>query len=807
MARKKTLAAALVSLACLQAGSTYALGLGELTLESFLNEPLRARVSLLDIGSLHEDQIRVRLATPGDFDRLGVDRAYFLTSIKFAVEIDGSGRGVIVLTSEDPVLEPYLDFIVETRWPSGRLLRNYTVLVDPPVFDTRSPAVSASERVAAIEDSEVVVAAEKKTGTETGDTGTRVSMRESALAPGAMPQRNFGADTAPEPAPGARYMIRRDETLWTIAQRARVDGVSVQQTMLEIQRLNPDAFIDGNINRIKAGFIIYLPASGDISQADIDATLAAVRQQNEDWRAGRPSAPGTPGPALRISSAEDAQAEEVAAAPEQSSAAVQTLDELQRSERERDDLGQRLAALAERMETLERVVELKDAQIASLQQALAAAESAAVTVPVTESPPVGDQLTAVTDAPGAIVDPSAEPALAESAMPAPTPTPAPAPAPASSGGLWNWLYTLGGVLLAVLLGLLLWRRRQGGEDEGDGVGGFAQRAPARRPSEPDAFADIKLRDSELDLDEEDGGLDSDTVDTIPVAAPSAPVTATKRPETTAERGYGERRHDQYASDVEAGDALAEADIYIAYGRYAQAIDLLRKALRSEPDNVAYRLKLVDLAAETGDRGEAEVQLTELKRIGQAEAVAQAEVVLDSILAASPVEPDAGPDDFMLGDVASADDEIGSFELGETEPEDVAVTRPAQALEVPAVAEDLSGELEHLSFLGSADSPEESLPGPDAEPEFLGLEIEDSPIEELDLAAEFDRERERSLSDGSEDDFVFADDGDPLSTKLDLARAYIDMGDDDGARQILEEVLAEGNDEQQQDARELLDRLG
>ncbi|HEY7776374.1 MAG TPA: hypothetical protein VIC02_07510, partial [Kineobactrum sp.] len=135
MVHKRKLAAALVSWSCMQAGSAWGLGLGELTMESFLNEPLQARVSLLDVGNLHADQIRVRLATSEDFDRLGVDRAYFLTGIKFDIELDSSGRGVIVLQSADPVLEPFLDFIVETRWPSGRVLRNYTVLVDPPVFD------------------------------------------------------------------------------------------------------------------------------------------------------------------------------------------------------------------------------------------------------------------------------------------------------------------------------------------------------------------------------------------------------------------------------------------------------------------------------------------------------------------------------------------------------------------------------------------------------------------------------------------------------------------------------------------------
>ena len=91
-----------------------------------------------------------------------------------------------------------------------------------------------------------------------------------------------------------------------------------------------------------------------------------------------------------------------------------------------------------------------------------------------------------------------------------------------------------------------------------------------------------------------------------------------------QRGYGERKHDEYASDVDAGDALAEADIYIAYGRYAQAMDLLRKATLSDPDNPAYRLKLLDLAAETGDRDQADQQMMELQRIGDATSIDRAE---------------------------------------------------------------------------------------------------------------------------------------------------------------------------------------
>jgi pilus assembly protein FimV len=121
MARK--FAAVVFSLGCLQASSVMALGLGELTLDSFLNEPLNARVDLLNTGGLHQDEIRIRLATKEDFDKLGLHRAYFLTNIKFEVVAGDSGNAQLVISSDEPVLEPYLDFIVEARWPSGRLLR------------------------------------------------------------------------------------------------------------------------------------------------------------------------------------------------------------------------------------------------------------------------------------------------------------------------------------------------------------------------------------------------------------------------------------------------------------------------------------------------------------------------------------------------------------------------------------------------------------------------------------------------------------------------------------------------------------
>lgn len=820
MARKRTLAAALATVGYLQVAPAWSLGLGEITLHSFLNEPLRASVNLINAGNLHEDQIRVRLATSEDFDRLGVERAYFLTSIKFDVRLDEQGNGKIVLTSEDPVLEPYLDFIVEARWPAGRLLRNYTVLVDPPAQLAGSRIVSAREQ---LKEKEPAAPASASTAapdpSPAASRGDRVNLRESGLAPGEMPRRAYGADTADRPRPGARYMIRRDETLWTIAQNARPEGASVQQTMLEIQRLNPEAFIDGNINRIKAGYIIYLPEGEDMSRADVEAIREQIRQQNADWRAGRASDPEASRAALRLASDDDGEAAGAPAdvsageASDQSDGVIADTNaapatgapveaaesepqqqgaELARAEQERDALAAQLNSLGERLASLERMVALRDAQIAELQAALAEAQ--------------------------------ARPA-ADSVAPASQPQPV---AEEAEEGSRLWWYGLGAAAIAALLGLLAWRRREADDDSaGDATASGGFRAAAGQGASPsDAFAGVELRDQdvELDLDEE--------------MAAAAPVIAPGKPAAGPQRGYGERRHDQYAADVEASDALAEADIYVAYGRFPQAMDLLRKAVGAEPDNASFRLRLLELAVETGNRDEAEAQLEALREIGDSGSIEAAENLMlggavfnhrsaEDQAAATPAAyaatgqlQDAAPEaelasgseaDDLAADLAAvygAEDNAAAGTVAADT--DDALARPSAAApefqgnlsdygsgEGPV--DDLSEDLPDLSRPGDGLDEQVPVVGDD-EPEFLGLEIEDGD-EELDLT------RDSSPATSDEDDFVFADDGDPVATKLDLARAYIDMGDEEGAREILKEVLQVGSAEQQQDARTLLDRLG
>ena len=754
MARK--FAAVVFSLGCVQTSSLMALGLGEMTLDSYLNEPLKARVDLLNVGGLHEDQIRVRLATTEDFKRMGVDRAYFLTSITFDVEIDDNGRARIAITSEDPVLEPYLDFILEARWPSGRLLREYTVLVDPPVFDDATPVVSASSRVAQVE-GEAEPAKKNWEVITSGTSGTRVDVRDSDLPPGQMPSRAFNATTAPQAEAGSRYMIHRDDTLWSIASSARPSGTSVHQTMLDIQRLNPDAFIDGNINKIKAGYIIYLPTESDISSADESRAMAEVRSQNQAWRDAKATEPDYgSGPSLRISAEpeEEAIAEPAEAAVVATNAAA--LEDMEKSGLERVELEQRLASMEQQVETLQRIVSLKDDQIAALQNVLAEKqedgeaglpEAELVELEALEGEVEGTAEIESAESPEevAVVESVAQVdddavAAAEAVAVAKAPAPekpkpdAPAPTESSPGFFSNLWFVIGAVVLG-LLGILYMRRRGQTEESVE-----VEQSPAPTPAEK-VFADVKLTDQELELEDapEPQKLEEEDV--------SEPA-----PDT---RGYGEHKHDEYASD-EGSDALAEAEIYIAYGRYPQAIELLRNALTVDPANAAYRLKLLQLYLETGDRPQAMEQFSELESIGDSDMIAQAKAAL------------------------------GSQE------------RAVQADPVPPASEPQT----ETNLLAERDDALES--------DFSGLEIEEvgptSNLEdELDLSTDFD---ETDIpADNLEEDLLIAAESNGMSTKLDLARAYMDMGDDDGARQILEEVAAEGNEELQAEARALIERIG
>lgn len=800
MARK--LAAVAFSLGFFHASSLLALGLGEMQLESFLNEPLKASVDLLNMGGLHEDEIRVRLATSEDFDKLGLERAYFLTTVTFEVVSNGQGGAQILIRSEEPVLEPYLDFAVEARWPSGRLLREYTVLIDPPVFSQATPVVSASERVSA---SQSVVATEG--GPAPVDYNERYAARNtgvdmSGLAAGSAPQRDYNASSAPAPAPGSRYTIRRDQTLWEIASQTKPAGTSVHQMMLDIQRLNPDAFINGNINRIKAGYVIYLPTAEDVSSGDVSTALAEVREQNEAWRQGRDNTlSASRGPSLRISAEPEAVvAGESSAAGQAGTEAPPAGEALQSASSSTDsgataaaadipasDTQARLAALEQQLETLQRIVSLKDDQIAALQDALKDSGGAVPDVGSVQPAPeiaedaeaaavaeitAGAEVTAGaegeavaeiaegTEAVAPAVSPEPLESLAEAEVEVPPvaageqaaettqvkkpqePSPTPPPAEAGEGWTRYLLYALGALLLAIA-GMVIARRRSQVGDSGDDETALPIRQATIRE---DVFADVRLQDQNLEV--------------VPVF--EEPVSIDVPGSSTRDnRGYGERKHDEYVSD-DAPNPLAEADVYIAYGRHPRAIELLNDALKVEPGNPVYRLKLLEIYVGVDDRVAATAQLNKIEAIGDHDSITRAEALMERL-------------------------------SRHEEPELPTTIVPTAVNRGPGLSPN------PLQMLTDSN---ESL-----EEDFSGLEIEEqfTPGEEdeLDLSGDFTVESSIGYED---EELVIAADSNALSTKLDLARAYLDMGDDDGARQILDEVVAEGTEDLKAEAEALLSRI-
>ena len=277
MARRLALGYALIATVwCTQA---FALGLGDITIHSALNQKLNAEIELLETRGMSENEIVAQLATADDFKRVGIERFFFLTALQFHVEMRDQDHAILRVTSAQPITEPYLNFLVQVIWPSGRLLKEYTVLLDPPTYkDQPAPAVASPGR-------------SDPGGGPAGRVERTPTRPDSQVSLSSAP-RSTQPDTQSPPQDrltGDTYGVTdRDDTLWKIAQRARRgEGLSVQQNMLAIARLNPEAFIGGNINLLKAGYTLRLPTEADVQAIPSAEAVSEVAAQNQAWEAYR----------------------------------------------------------------------------------------------------------------------------------------------------------------------------------------------------------------------------------------------------------------------------------------------------------------------------------------------------------------------------------------------------------------------------------------------------------------------------------------------------------------------------------------
>ena len=336
-------------------GMAGALELGDISSRAALGQTLSANIDLRGAADLSSEEVVVSLASAEDFERLGVDRNVVTSGLKFTPDVGKNGRGVIHVSSSRPIREPYVNFVLQVVWPQGRLVREFTLLLDPPTYVASPVAPPAIAPMAA----------------------TR--------APQAQPLAPSGAGAA-----GAdSYRIQRNDALWDIASRNRPSGsVSVMQTMAAMQRMNPDAFVDGNINRLKVGQVLRLPSEQQVREQSHAQAVAHVEAQNSQWKAKRnpqlaqqgrqldathkAEAGSAPAKAderdnLRLVSGQPGKVKRKVDA-EQLAVAQEGLDS---ARREGDELRSRIADLESQTQKLNKLIELKDSQIAGLIARLA----------------------------------------------------------------------------------------------------------------------------------------------------------------------------------------------------------------------------------------------------------------------------------------------------------------------------------------------------------------------------------------------------------------------------------------------------
>ncbi|KAF4557419.1 FimV/HubP family polar landmark protein [Pseudomonas asiatica] len=906
MLRIRKLVLAMAAASALSSGMANALGLGELTLKSAQNQPLDAEIELLDVRDLTAAEVAPSLAPPEDFSKAGVAFPTYLEDLTFTPVINPNGKSVLRVTSSQPLPEPVVKFLVQVMWPQGRLLRDYSVLLDQAKAQGDKPAAG---------------------------------------------------NVAPAVTAAGSYTTQRRDTLWQIAAR-NTQGGSIQQTMIAIQALNPDAFIGNNINQLKVGQVLRLPDQQQIQNIPQGEATAEVAEQYAAWREGRRLGPRArqldatrrgaaeaapariaQGDNLRlVSPGNQAGAGQAKALNDKLAVAQESLDT---SRRDNEELKSRMADLQSQLDKLQRLIELKNNQLARLEAQGAAAPAEPVAKP----------------APAA-VDTAPKPVPAAEAAPAGQPD---SVIDEIMGNPLLLGLIAGSAFLVLLLLLLLLARKRKAQQE----------------------AEKHLRMARALEEEQGAGFDSDSAsfDGVEVSAPSvtlspAVVAASAAAATAAEKTAAPASEAQPEPQADPHAALlAEVEQCVAEGRLNRATDLLEPAVAAAPQRDDLRLKLMDVYARQGDQSAFVEQERKLPASEQnSEAVAGLKERYPAMLglaaaglgaAALAAEMDEQyvqellqdqPDTPVVADVAPEEVPVVEPEVA-IEPEAVALAEPETALE-PEV--DLDAELDAFDEVPTLDAPgldeqdldsafdlslgddlpeQDPLAAPlldesvaqqpvveepvldepalesvqpedepfavdaelqaDADAEFeamlaqaepqpavdlsdFDLDISEpvapaapaavdetpvdvaaelaafdsepafDPLSEFDLPSDFDLSL--SLEDDSpaaksftselddvnaeldklsqslespslephftsEDaaaqpepeplddlDFDFFSGSDEVATKLDLARAYIDMGDNQGARDILDEVVKDGDDSQRQEAEDMLSRL-
>jgi pilus assembly protein FimV len=610
----------------------WAIGLGDINLNSALNEPLRAEIVLLSASPDELADLKVSLASAETFDRYGIDRPFFLQGIEFNVVNAGTASSVVQLRSRAPIAEPFLTFLVEATWSSGRLLREYTVLLDPPTYsapaERTAPAVEAPRR---------------STPSDSGQIERQTVPAPQQSRPAPPPARSsepvvsdsgYEADpvyeAAPEPeqtivddspygvASGDGMIVQRGDTLWGIAARNRPDSrLSVNQTMLAIYEANRDAF-GNNINFLKAGASLTVPSADEIFQINRRDALDEVQRQHSAWGGNYTAPVEATRPSLTL------------VPPDEDPVGTDYADDgtavYEPQSREEDIVGRISELENANVPNQQSLIEIRDNELAALRQELANIRGE-VYEPLTDDDAVVDEIFVdETDADATEIDDSAaddasEP-LVDDAVDAGDPTVdtdtiASVPSnvvSTSTGsdkgivdtliefvtGIWGIIG--GAVILAV--GLLFWFKSRGDDDFDDDIDRPWETLDSDQMSSAGVMSATATIEAPAPTPEEAMVVVEQETGQHPILEDTVETSAVDPGATDTSGSFGSLE-DTFSSEtavnLDQSDPIAEADFHMAYGLYDQAADLINGALETDPSDNNMLSKLCEIYFVWGNR--------------------------------------------------------------------------------------------------------------------------------------------------------------------------------------------------------------
>ncbi|MBT0571636.1 FimV family protein [Curvibacter sp. CHRR-16] len=770
--------------------NAHALSLGRLTVLSGLGEPLRAEIDIAELSPEEAETLKVGPASPNAFVAAGMEYNPAMTNLQVSLQRKADGKPYLRLSSDKMVNEPFVDLLLETTWASGRIVRDYVMLFDPPHLRANAAPTLAQATTAAPPATSSAGAAKDNGKPNNSTANASATARANTNSKPATAKSPTASDTPPvnsKSAPassGDAVTVKNGDTAIKIAERTKADGVSLDQMLVALLQTNPNAFVASNLNRLRSGAVLNIPSSEtaqSVSPAEARKIVVAHSKDFDSYRQGvaaKASEVATESAGREASGTIKSQIEDKKSntTPDKltlSKGSVQTqaADKIAK-EKESKQLNERNSELNKNIEELNKI-------------SAAAGTSAPAKAP---APPTPAPAPAVTASPAPA---PAEPPPAPAAPPAPVtpeaaPTPPkvvapPPPPPAEEPSLVDTLLedplipAAGAGLLALIGGYIAFRIRQKKKSEQGNDSSFLESR-----LQPDSFF---------------GSTGGQKIDTNQEAAASSMV-------------YSPSQLDA-ADDV---DPVAEADVYLAYGRDLQAEEILKEAAQTQPGRIAVYTKLMDIYAKRKDVQSLEATARELlKYTGQ-----QGDDWAHACKLGLSVDPnnplyqttDVDTIDIDVPPALDADEGFSSTK-GNTG------SAPLSSVDLDLDL-DFSPETAAKSSAAPSNQVEFTMDAPDIlldEPEEPSPASNDSkstsPIElpstfmDLDMAGMSLDLNSAPAPLASAPDSVSDN---PLETKLALADEFMSIGDEDGARALIEEVLAEASGDMRSKAQQALANL-